>query len=365
MRAALKRSVPVLAALLLLLAACGSGAASKEDVLIGMTDGVVVPAYEALARDVVLMERDAHSLCNAPSATTLETARQSWRAARASWMQSEAVQFGPVMDRRSVRLVDWSPTDVDGIDEMLAEGPVPVGNIREVVGSDLRGFGAVEYLLFGEGALERLTGSEARCPYLTGMTEVIQDETDGVLADWVVGMVARPISAGRPPYKDYFTGRADSAALSSAAVADTVRTQVFLIRGIVDLRLANGLGLRGEPDLSMIPGTAADNGLDDIRNNLLGMRAVYEGAEEGLGLSDLVRPLSEKTDEAMRANFADALAAVDAVNGPLKVALAERPEQVRALYDHLAVLQRTLSTEVVSLLGVSVGFTDTDGDSSS
>lgn len=359
MRSALKRSIPVFAVLLLLLTACGSDGASRDEVLIDITDGVVVPAYEALARDMTQMERDAGALCGAPSAASLDAARQSWRDARASWMHSEAVQFGPVMDRRSVRLVDWSPTDVDGIDEMLAEGPVPIGDIREVIGSDLRGFGAVEYLLFGEGALDRLSGSEARCSYLTGMTEVIRDEADGILGEWVDG------TTSRPPYRDYFTGRSDSAVLSSAAVADAVRTQVFLIRGIVDLRLANGLGLRGEPDFSMIPGTAADNGLEDIRNNLLGMRAVYQAAEEGLGLSDLVRPLSEETDEAMRANFVDALAAVDGVDGPLKVALVERPEQVRTLHERLTDLRRTLLTEVVSLLGVSVGFTDTDGDSSS
>ena len=184
-------------------------------------------------------------------------------------------------------------------------------------------------------------------------------ETDGILAEWVDG------AAGSAAFRDYFTGRSDSAALSSAAVADVVRTQVFLIRGIVDMRLANALGLRGEPDFSMIPGNAADNGLDDLRHDLLGMRAVYEGVGDGLGLSDLVRPLSEETDEHMRDQFADALAAVDAVDGPLRVAAVERPNQVRGLYDRLAALQRTLSTEVVSLLGVSVGFTDTDGDSSS
>ncbi len=359
MRPALIRSIPVFGVLLLLLTACGSGAASKDEVLIGMTDEVVVPAYEALARDVAQMERDAAALCGAPSSASLDAARQSWRAARASWMRSEAMRFGPAMDRRSVRLVDWSPTDTDGIDASLAVGPVPVGDIREVVASDRRGFGAVEHLLFGDAALDRLTGSEARCFYLTGLTGVMREETDGILAEWVDG------AAGSAAFKDYFTGRSDSAALSSAAVADVVRTQVFLIRGIVDMRLANALGLRGEPDFSMIPGSAADNGLGDLRNDLLGMQAVYEGAGDGLGLSNLVRPLSEETDERMREHFADSLAAVDAVAGPLRAAVAERPDQVRGLYDRLAALQRTLSTEVVSLLGISVGFTDTDGDSSS
>ena len=318
-------------------------------------------------RAAAQMERDAAALCGAPSAASLEAARQSWRDARASWMQSAAVQFGPVM-WRSVGLVDWSPTDVDGIDEMLAAGPVPVGDIREVVGPDVRGFGAVEHLLFGDEALYRLAGSEARCSYLTGLAEVIRDETDGIRSDWVDGRPRqRPY---QPPYKDLFTGRSYPAYLpaysSSAVVAYVVRTQVFLIRGIVDMQLANALGLRDEPDFSMIPGNAADNGLEDLRNKVLGMQAVYEGVEEGPGLSDLLRPRSLETDNSMREHFADVIAAIDAVDGPLKIALVERPNQVRGLYDQpVAALHRTLSTKVVSLLSVSVAFIDTGGDSSS
>ena len=209
-------------------------------------------------------------------------------------------------------------------------------------------------MLFGGGDL-----AGAPCAYLTAMTEVARGEADAVLSEWVDG------TDRRPPYKDYFTDRAASSLITKSAVADVVRTQVFLIRTIVDMRLATALGLRGDaPDLTAIPGTAADNGLDDLRNELLGMQAVYEGrGEEGLGLSHLVRPLSEETDERLRGQFEAAIAAIDAVEGPLSVAIAERPEQVRAAYDSLQEVQITISTEVVSLLGVSVGFTDTDGDS--
>ena len=82
-------------------------------------------------------------------------------------------------------------------------------------------------------------------------------------------------------------------------------------------------------DLTTIPGGAGRNALQDLRNEVLGMRDVYEGAggEDRLGISDLVSDLSADTDERMRGHFA------------------------------------TLNTEVVSLLGVSVGFINTDGDS--
>ena len=153
--------------------------------------------------------------------------------------------------------------------------------------------------------------------------------------------------------------------LADAAVAEVVRTQFFLIRSIVDMRLASALGLRdGIQDFSAVPGTAADNGLQDLRHEILGMQAVYEGSgPEGLGVSALVTPLSEDTDQRLRDQFQAAIAAIDSVQGPLRAAIVERPEQVRRLHERLSDVQRTIATEVVSLLGVSVGFTDTDGDS--
>ena len=149
-------------------------------------------------------------------------------------------------------------------------------------------------------------------------------------------------------------------------MAELVRTQVFLIRTLVDVRLAPALGLReGGQNLSAISGREGRNALADLRNETLGMRDVYEGGGSpgALGISDLVSELSSDTDDRMRGHFATALDAIDAVGMPLRQAALERPERVRAVYDRMAELQRTLNTEVVGLLGVSVGFSDTDGDS--
>ena len=55
--------------------------------------------------------------------------------------------------------------------------------------------------------------------------------------------------------------------------------------------------------------------------------------------------------------------AVEAFDGSLESAIVSDPAVVRAVYDSFKELQRVLNTEVVSLLGVSVGFSDTDGDS--
>ena len=354
------RLLALLGVLALVWTTCASAGLSDQDVLVSLTDEVVVPAYQALARDFTELDGDVAALCDDPSQARLHDARDSWRAARAAWMRTRAMGFGPVMDRRSVRLLDWSPTDTSGMGELLTgSADTNAMQVREVLASNRRGFGAIEYLLFQNDALAQLKNSPPYCSYLLALAQVGREEADAVLLEWTAG------KEGRDPYRDYFTDRSAVSLLSTAAVEEVVRTQVFLIRDIVHMRLASALGFReGGADLSAIPGNAADNSLEDLRHELLGIQAVYEGSgSEAAGVSDLVRPLSADTDQRMKDQLAAALAAIDSVEGPLRVAVAQRPAQVEALYQTLSDVQRTMSTEVVSLLGVSVGFSDADGDS--
>ena len=351
-----------MAVLAVLLVGCGSDAPNEQEVLISLTESVIVPGYEAAAAATTELRNALETLCAQPSEDALANAQQEWRDARAPWKRTEATWFGPVMDRRSVGLMDWPEIEPDRIEAMLAANPATrEDDVRDGLASTQRGFGAVEYLLFQSDALDLLSDrSSGRCEYLVVLGRVIESEANGVAKAWAQG------GKGFPAYSEYFTGRSNVSLLTSAATAEVVRTQVFLIRTLVDMRLAPALGLReGGPDLSVIPGGDGRNALSDLRNEVLGMRDMYLGADgpNSLGISDIVRGLSGDTDERMREHFAAALAAMDAVTLPLRTSVAERPERVRAVHDRLADLQRTLNTEVVSLLGVSVGFSDTDGDS--
>ena len=346
--------------LLVLALACGSKPISEAEVLVSLTDEIVVPGYQAVAAEAGELQTALETLCSTPSDAALSEARQAWRDVREPWMRSEATWFGPVMDRRSLRLVDWSTTDPERIEEMLeGSDTVTEDGVRNILASTQRGLGATEYLIFGTDALNRLLGRDSpRCEYLTALGSVVRVETDAVLEEWTTSI------GNDPAYSDFFTGRSSSSLLTGQAVAEVVRTQVFMVRAIVDIRLATALGLRGDgPDPSAIPGGAGHNALDDLRNEVLGLQDVYLGPDGGSGVSALVHELSAETDGRMRSGFKDSLSAIDAVEGPLKTAVLERPDQVRTLYDSLASLQTTLNTEVVSLLGVSVGFSDTDGDS--
>ena len=353
--------LPLLLCLLAGVACAAEPPPSRQDVLVSLTDLVIVPRFQSVADAMNGLKDALHTLCAGPSPATLDGARTAWRDARAPWMRAQAMWFGPVMERRSRSLVDWSPIDPERIEAMLADrDAVMAADVREFLASTQRGLGAIEYVIFGDdGAVLAALGQPDGicCQYLTALGDVAAAETDGVLADWTG---AKPDGKA---YAGYFNGTAANSLLDKAAVDELVRTSVFLTRSITDLRLGQALGANnGPPEPAAIPGGAGQNAVADLRNQALGMQDVYLGSGPGYGLSALVRGVSPDADDRMIAGFKAALAAIDQLAEPLQSTIVDNPEPARMAHERLQSFQRALNTEVVSLLGVSVGFADTDGD---
>lgn len=358
------RIFAIVATLLGLLAGAACAAeppATRSEALVGLTDTVIVPRFQEVAAGMNGLKDALHTLCARPSPATLGDARVAWREARAPWMRSQAMWFGPIMERRSRALVDWSPVDPERIEQTLARREaIAAADAREFLGATQRGLGAIEYIIFGDdgailAALEPPGG--IRCQYLTALGDVAAAETDGALADWTGD------NAEGKAYAGYFNGTAASSMLEKAAVDEVVRTSVFLTRSITDMRLGAALGVDGgAPEPDAIPAGEGHNAVADLRNQVLGMQDVYRGGDAGPGISGLVRGVSPDADDRMTAGFSAVLEAIDGLTEPLPASIADNPEPARQAHQRLQDFQRALNTEVVSLLGVTVGFADTDGD---
>ena len=370
------RNIIALALALILLPAalaCGSatpgstpesaGAVTKKAVVVHLTGQVILPRYQTAAAEISSLNQDAQALCQAPSLPALKDARQSWRAARTAWKATEPMRFGPVMLRKSQGLVDW-PTEPEKIDKMLAgRDSITVYDVREFLPSNLRGLAAMEYMLFGEdddSVLAALSDpATLRCAYLTALSEAATAEVDVVLTHWTQG------DGDKPPYQTVFDGTASSSLHESAALADLVSSIIFLNRKIASMRLAPALGLNGHaPDPSAIEGGPAHHTVAELRSQIISVQDVYRGAgQDGPGLSHLVRQLSPEADQQTVAALDSTLAAIDALTEPLPETALSNPQPVQELFDRVSELERLFNADVASLLNVSVGFSDQDGDS--
>ena len=332
--------------------------ATRSEVIRSLTAQVILPGYKAAADSMALLSESVDALCASPSNAGMEKAREAWRNARQAWLRTESYRFGPAMDRRSISLVDWWPIDTEKIDRNLAgEEGVTAERVTEFLSSTQRGFSTAEYLLFGTGSADLSDGSDTqRCAYLQSVSAVNSEEVKGIVDDWMG-------TEGSNAYAGYFDGTGSLALVDSDAEAEVVRSLVFQVRTIANMRLGAALGVDQEVDLSAIPIGGADNSRKDLLSQLEGIALVYSGTEGGLGLSAKVAAVSAETDSRMLSAIESTVSATRGLDGSIVAQLESNPAQVRAIYDNMKGMQRVLNTEIVSLLGVSVGFSDTDGDS--
>ncbi len=335
-----------------LAAGCGGGPPERADVLGDLADEVIIPAYERLAASAEALAGAAAELCSTLEPGDLAAARRALEAARADWSFSEAMWVGPVMERRSWAVIDW-PVSAEEIEDLIADAAVEIDydRLARRIGADQRGLGAVDYLLGPPGAAAVLDelADERRCAYLAGVAEVIAAEAALLPADWTADFE----SGG--PYRAVFADP-DGSGLDAV-----VNDAVFLLESITDLELGAALGEMGrEADPSRIAEGPAGLGAVDLAGRLEGLRAVLIGTDETPGgLSPL---LGDDLAGSLAARFAAAATAVAAIEPPLLDAVAASPQTVSAARAAIKDLQITVATEVVSQLGVTIGFSDADGD---
>ena len=335
---------------------------TKKAVVESLTAQVIVPGYATAAARMQELNAAAQTLCAAPDAAALAAARQAWRDARAAWSFTAPMRFGPVMTRKSLGLVDWPAAPQSEIDATLAaRDAITLNDLREFLPSDRRGLGVSEYLLFGDDAaiLAALSDpSTLRCDYLTALTQAAAAELDAVLLEWTQGAVD-----AAAPYSAVFDGSAASSLHESAALADLVGSVVFLTQRLARMQLAPALGMDGvTPDPDAIPGGPAANSVADLTTQVRAMQAVYSGDGQP-GLSHLVRQLSPEVDQQTVAALDAALSAIANLEEPLPETVLSNPAPSQAVFDRLIDIQRLFNADIASLLNISIGFSDQDGDS--
>ena len=340
-------------------AGCGAGEPSRSDVLADLADQTIVRAYQQFAADASALQDAIEVLCSEPTGTAVIDARVALGSARRSWSFSEAMWVGPVMERRSWAVIRW-PVAADEIEALIADQSLvlDVDRLANRIGADQRGLGALEYMLHSSddpfGGAQETVGTlndPRRCEYSEGVATVIAEEAALLAVGWTDGW------DGGEPYREQL-GSTEGDGLDSL-----VNDALFLLEAITDLELGAALGaMGGSPKPESIDEGPAAAGGDDLIQRLAGVEAVLVGGEgAGQGLAPL---LGEDLTGRLRAGLAEARRAVLALEPPLRLAVVESSDAVAAARYAVKAVQVMVATEVVGRLGVTIGFSDADGDSS-
>lgn len=326
----------------------GSGAASTEEVLLGLADDQIVPAYVALAEGLETLTGDIEALCGAPSPEATDTARETWRTVARAWQRTRAGAVGPSMERRLMADVAFRARP-DPVEDLLAsDDPIDTGSLRGM-GSTFRGISLVEHLLFADEIDDRT------CTFMANVLPISTEAVAAVLADW---------QEGDDAYRTVFAEGPEGDPLASV---DELTNQVIACltaiddNGIRDLALAESL----DDALSTRRDGPAAYVMAEHQALLDSVGRIVEGDPDadGDGLVALVAARSPDTAERLSELLTAADAALGLLPDSVDAAYTDAHDDLVAASEAAAALKVLMTTEVASQLGITVRFSDADGDS--
>ncbi len=346
--------------LVLVLATTASACSSGSDLSTAVTDTAddyLRPAYEQSNVAIIDLAAAVHGACGSMDDVALGAAKEAWHSAKAAWKFTEAAWFGPTTMGRADSNIGYEPTSESGIEETLASDHVLDADfVRGSLPTTQKGIGAIEYILFSGIPLDA-----RRCEYVESVATVLEEDSAALTDAWFV------THAGGSAYIDQFVGTGDMAMKPNDSLGKVVGSVIELTKKLTQTQIGKALGITSPTPLpNAYPEGAAAFGLAALRNQIDGLVATYGSAPQGM--SGAIRSRDADVDAAILAALSEAVALTDDLlertgGTSFAVALETYPDELHALYDVLAVVRRTFETDVVSLLDITLGLSDSDGDS--
>jgi uncharacterized protein len=327
-----------------------AGGGDRTAVLETLADEVIVPSYEALVAALEQLEADTDALCAAPSIATLDTARAAWRDVSTAWRGTRASGIGPARDRRLAASIGFLARD-DAVRALLAgSDPVDEAGLASA-GAAVKGISAMEIGLFGEGSGRlAVPGDPRRCTYVASVSRFTTAAATAVRDDWTSG------------YRDTFVEGIDGDLQMS--VDAIVNEMIFRVTETDDQGLR---ALVEADDLDELPANRTDGPADfhiaELQATLAGVAALVGSATTDERVLTLVAHRSADTATRLQQAATAASDAMAALPDSVTDAVLRHSDAVAEAQEAVAALKVLLATEVASELGVTMSFSDADGDS--
>jgi predicted lipoprotein len=319
------------------------------------------PGYRALMTEARDAEKRMDALCASPDAKHLAAAREGFGALVAAWSRIEMVRFGPALrDNQLERILFWPDRRGIGLRQvqaLLAEKDESATRPDTLYAKSVavQGLTALEFVLFGTDA-DNLTGSPKsfRCRYGAAIAGNIGNIAGNLHKQWTAadGIAAQLTHPG-PDNRLY---RNDAEVLSQI-----VGTLAYGFEAIRDTRL---LPMMGKDAAHARPKAAlfwrSGQTMPAIAANFAGVKKLYDTSHIG----DTLRDDPDELARSIHTEFGNAATMLPTVTPDVARAVTEKSERgkIEAVYLFTRSLQGLIGQELAAVLGLSVGFSSSDGD---
>jgi predicted lipoprotein len=343
---------------------------SRVAMLQNVGSNVIIPSFEAFQTNAQALTTVAEAYAaDVKSETKLAAVQNAWTAAAQSWKKASLFTQGPIDDAFLASSIYFNTTNTTGIEKAISQpgGAVDDAYI-EGLGAALKGFPAIEYLLFSTSGNAAIIGNYSgingagRGVFLKALCANLQKQAATVVSKW---------KASDGNYIKTFVDANGRDINSSFGVL--ANKMIDLVYTVKDERLGAPMGKRnnGTPQPGLVDAKLSNASLVLMKAELQSIENAFTGKNlsgtDGPGIDDMLdeagaksgdQPLSAK----IKAQFATVNAKIALITDPLGTAVTTQKDQVSAVYDEVKKLQVLMEVDMINNLGVLLTFSDNDGD---
>jgi predicted lipoprotein len=313
----------------------------EQTVLNDFTNKVAVSGYSELKDNADALYTALNDLNTNATEDNLNTARTAWKSMRTTWEQCEGFLFGPVEDNDYDPNMDTWPTDYHQMDSLLASNNgLTLADIQNATLS-LRGFHPIEYIIFGVGGSRTAASiTDRQKQYMISLATDLKNTCHALYDSW----------AGT----EDFAGKVTGAGNGSDKYAKKQEVYLAILGAMTDICSEVGEGKMAEPfgtsvanaDSNIVESPYSGNSAIDFKNNIVGLRNVYMGKDNGKGLSYLVSSKNKDLDNRIQNEINAAINSFDNITVPYGQAIYSQRTQVQNIMTALATLKATLEGDL-------------------
>ncbi len=334
----------------------------RAPMLVNYADNYVIPAYKAMVADLKSLETAANTFTTTPDNTTLTALRSAFEKAYTTWQKVDVVGFGPAEDVSLRMYMNTYPVTVTKVNSNITNGGY---DLEQFGNKDAQGFPTIDYLLNGNtNTIDLFTTdaqATARKQYLQAVINKMLQNTEGVSNTWA-------------SYRGTFTsatGTDVNGSISKLVNAYVLYYERYVRAGKVGLPVGAMTGV-AKPELTEAYYTPS------LTNTLLqqAMTATiafyegksFDGTSSGAGMKSYLQAIGTKDAngiamaDVITTKLKQAETRLKTLNTPMKDAVQSRRTEVLALYDEMQQCVPLLKVDMVSAFGISITYTDNDGD---
>ena len=348
----------LLTGMVLALTACNAGTDDPDpapvtttQVLHDISTQVIYATYLDFQIKTDVLQKAVTLFGKAPNGANLSAAQKAWRDARVPWEANEGFLFGPVVTIPVDEMIDSWPINRVDLDVMLQSDDPLTKDFIDGLDGTLKGFHALEYLLFGDpsnaGDLDKYAAklTPRELAYLQAVSASLKGKVDELVQAW-------------NPAGGNFLGELRTAGKGSTLYATEGQALEELLNGIINIcdEVSGEKMYRPfhaePPDRNEEESHFSDNSTNDFADNLRSARNVYLGTYFGKGGKGL-KALVEKKDPALAAKVEtqlDAAIAATLAMGVYGDAMFIAPGKINTATTAIRDLRYTLAIPVTALL---------------